>query len=331
MRDGDRRSSSKQRRDDRHSSGKRADETRTDRVAALHRAGGNQAIQSQAMAGGAGLPADTAGGARQDEPATDDGSTTSPSGGPGQSAREDASGDPAADMCTRCAKRFRAGKPLNCEECERELPSGGESTHRGSGLDEPVQPKLRVSVPNDRDEREAERIATAVVRESGRASTPRSDESAGTVPVQRLCGRCAKRARQGKPLDCEECEAELDRAADAGDPSAVDGEAERRIATARLGGRSLPEGTRTFFQSRMGYDFGDVRIHTASRADAAARAIDARAFTVGRDVVFRSGEYRPHTRSGKRLLAHELTHVLQQGGGREAAQSDGTPSESDGE
>jgi hypothetical protein len=69
---------------------------------------------------------------------------------------------------------------------------------------------------------------------------------------------------------------------------------------------------RRYFNPRFGYDFSGVRVHTDSNAGQAAGAINARAFTLGRDIVFASGQYAPETESGKRLLAHELTHVLQQ-------------------
>jgi hypothetical protein len=65
----------------------------------------------------------------------------------------------------------------------------------------------------------------------------------------------------------------------------------------------------------MGHDFSQVRVHASSRAAAAADAIDARAFTLGQDIVFARGQYRPEVPSGRRLLAHELVHTLQQGGG----------------
>jgi len=138
-----------------------------------------------------------------------------------------------------------------------------------------------------------------------------------------MCSRCRQRFQQGKSLDCAECEAELQRAVDSGDERTIDDDSEvtRQINRARSGGRRLPEETRSYFESRMGQDFGDVRVHTGSQADRAARSVNARAFTLGSDVVFRSGEYSPNTRSGKRLLAHELTHVVQQGGADEARTS----------
>jgi hypothetical protein len=79
------------------------------------------------------------------------------------------------------------------------------------------------------------------------------------------------------------------------------------------GGQSLDAGTRDFMEARFGYDFGDVRVHTGPRAEDSARAVSALAYTVGRDMVFDSGQYAPHTPAGRLLLAHELVHTIQQG------------------
>lgn len=83
------------------------------------------------------------------------------------------------------------------------------------------------------------------------------------------------------------------------------------LATA---GRPLDPSARTFFESRFGYDFGRVRVHTDARAAESARAVHALAYTVGNRIVFGEGQFRPDTGEGQRILAHELTHVVQQGG-----------------
>jgi hypothetical protein len=80
------------------------------------------------------------------------------------------------------------------------------------------------------------------------------------------------------------------------------------------GGTPLDAGMRAFMEPRFGQDFSRVRIHTDVQAIESTRAVHARAFTMGRDVVFASGQYAPQTDAGRRLLAHELTHVVQQGG-----------------
>lgn len=87
------------------------------------------------------------------------------------------------------------------------------------------------------------------------------------------------------------------------------------------GGSALDASTRGFMESRLGADFGDVRIHTGSRATEAARSVQAHAYTVGSDVVFQDGRYNPSSSDGKKMLAHELTHVIQQRSGP----VDGTP------
>ena len=87
------------------------------------------------------------------------------------------------------------------------------------------------------------------------------------------------------------------------------------------GGSPLDRDTRGFMESRMGADFGDVRIHTDSKASESAKSVQAHAYTVGNDVVFQSGKYEPQSESGQRMLAHELTHVVQQRSGPVA----GTP------
>ena len=80
----------------------------------------------------------------------------------------------------------------------------------------------------------------------------------------------------------------------------------------RAPGEPLDEGTRTFMESRFRHDFSRVRVHANARAAESARAVNALAYTVGQDVVFDRGQYQPESNRGRRLLAHELTHVVQQ-------------------
>ncbi len=95
-----------------------------------------------------------------------------------------------------------------------------------------------------------------------------------------------------------------------------------KIQSIRRRGRPLPSADRAFFEPRFGRDFSQVRIHTDGKAGQLARAINAHAFTIGQDVVFGAGKYRPSVSGGRHLLAHELTHVVQQG-----AIKSGAPSE----
>jgi hypothetical protein len=84
------------------------------------------------------------------------------------------------------------------------------------------------------------------------------------------------------------------------------------VAATAQGGAPLPADLRSYFEPRFGHDFSRVRIHDNAAAGAAAQSIHARAFTLGRDIAFAPGEYAPRTMQGRRLLAHELAHVVQQ-------------------
>ena len=80
----------------------------------------------------------------------------------------------------------------------------------------------------------------------------------------------------------------------------------------RSPGQPLDAATRNFMEPRFGHDFSLVRVHTGTQADESARAVSARAYTVGRDIVFAKGQYDPGIEQGRKLLAHELTHTIQQ-------------------
>ncbi|MFV1977703.1 MAG: DUF4157 domain-containing protein [Candidatus Scalindua sp.] len=89
-----------------------------------------------------------------------------------------------------------------------------------------------------------------------------------------------------------------------------------RLNGSRGSGQAMPETDRSFMEKRFGSDFSGVRVHTDSNAAQMSRELNAEAFTYGRDIYFGAGRYSPGTSSGKRLMAHELTHVVQQGGRR---------------
>ncbi len=115
-------------------------------------------------------------------------------------------------------------------------------------------------------------------------------------------------------VECEECrkkrEATLQRAAVNASPTNDVPPIVHDVL--RSPGQSLDRGTSTFMESRFGHDFSGVRVHSDGRAAESARSVNALAYTVGQNVVFGAGQYAPTTTAGKRLLAHELTHVVQQ-------------------
>jgi hypothetical protein len=109
---------------------------------------------------------------------------------------------------------------------------------------------------------------------------------------------------------------------------------EQRLASQKGGGSPLPDETRAFMEPRFGADFGGVRVHTSGEAVQLAQDLKAQAFTHGQDVYFGAGKYAPNTDAGQRLLAHELTHTIQQTGGnnrRASAKVNRLPSGSQGD
>lgn len=249
-------------------------------------------------------------------------------------------------MCPRCRRRAREGKPLNCQECEAEVQRS-ESTNSGGtwGINEGHDPgpaELSMSEPGDKLEREAEAVASAVMRMPNPRHQDSSLENDGGTRVsvhgdldtiagrglfQRMCSRCSKRLVAGKRLNCTECEKEMQRKSkqrsskcekvgtDTQLESGSSSSSQPSVAASVGTGRPLAEPTRQFLEPRFGYDFSNVRIHTDPKSGELSKSFNARAFTYGNHIFFGRGEYRPTSRGGRRLLAHELTHTIQQGTG----------------
>ena len=112
----------------------------------------------------------------------------------------------------------------------------------------------------------------------------------------------------------EDEEETLQTKAEPGAAATVSASVADRIHARRSGGEALSPESRSFFEPRFGRDFGRVRVHHDAADNVLAEFIGARAFTLGRDIFFGNGEFRPHSDQGKRLIAHELTHVVQQTG-----------------
>jgi hypothetical protein len=136
-------------------------------------------------------------------------------------------------------------------------------------------------------------------------------------PSRLLQRKCACGGTPGPMGECEECQekrlqrkarnSELGIGHDLSIPPIVD-------EVLRSPGEPLDATTKAFMEPRFGYDFSGVRVHTDAMAAESARAVNALAYTMGRDIVFGAGQYLPASNAGQRLMAHELTHVVQQSG-----------------
>lgn len=173
-----------------------------------------------------------------------------------------------------------------------------------------IQAKLTISEPGDTREREVDRVANAVLRMPTSEATDRpvAASTASTAKMQRLCTECKEEKKNTAG-------AQVRRREQAADAPPVTSSVVASIHSMRSGGSALPTATRAFFEPRFGTDFSSVRVHTDARAAQTAASINAKAFTVADTVVFGVGHYAPDSNEGRRLLAHELTHVVQQGGG----------------
>ncbi len=204
-----------------------------------------------------------------------------------------------------------------------------------------IQAKLTVGQPNDMYEREADRLADRVMRmidgvlvspETGSLVNGQSSlvqrkagcpggcpEEEGVTPlVQRQSLDDEEEMLQAKSaslvqrqsLDDEE-EMLQAKSTSVQTPAVTPG-IESRINSLKGGGQALSPATRSFFEPRFGADFSHVRVHTGSTAAQTAQSINAKAYTTGNNIAFNRGQYSPDSTSGKHLLAHELTHVVQQ-------------------
>lgn len=175
-----------------------------------------------------------------------------------------------------------------------------------------VQTKLTINQPGDKYEQEADLLAEEVMRMSD-LNVSASSQSEG-VPqaehIQRLSPECEDEL-QRQPE--EEEEEELLQAKEIpGQTTEINSSIETKINSVQSDGRPLPESARNYFEPRFGYDFSQVRVHTDAGAAKSAQTVNAQAYTLGRDIIFGNGNYSPETTPGRHLLAHELTHVVQQ-------------------
>jgi LysM repeat protein len=182
-----------------------------------------------------------------------------------------------------------------------EKKHSGENEKSPTATSITVQPKLAIGDVNDPLEQEADSMANKVIGMQ-EVSPP---HHAGESSIQRKCSQCEEEV-QRKPLASfiQRKEASAGTVA----PDAVSNQSH----ASKGAGSRMDENTQSFMQSRFSADFSDVKIHTGGEAIQMNRELNAKAFTVGNDIYFNQGQYDPGSSEGKHLLAHELTHTVQQ-------------------
>lgn len=161
-----------------------------------------------------------------------------------------------------------------------------------------IQAKLIVGQTNDPLEQEADGVADRVMSMVG----PSPSTMGSSPPASHKCAACEGNEKVQRLT-----------VKPAGSAEVATSEAPPIVhEVLHSSGRPLDAATRAFIEPRFGHDFSQVRVHANAGAAESSRALNARAYTVGRDIVFGAGQYRPQDASGQRLLAHELAHVVQQ-------------------
>ncbi len=162
-----------------------------------------------------------------------------------------------------------------------------------------IMTRLETGKPGDRYEVEAERTADMIMQSGDNYSAPgfhgeEAHQKPATPWIQQISSRPAMQTSSGGAT-----------------PSGS--WLETQLSQSKGSGTPLPEKPRSFMESRFGAEFGNVNIHTGAQATMLSQSINAQAFTHGNDIYFNQGKYNPKSSGGKHLLAHELTHVVQQG------------------
>ncbi|ELR72094.1 hypothetical protein C900_01836 [Fulvivirga imtechensis AK7] len=221
------------------------------------------------------------------------------------------------------AREPEANLQMKCEECEEEeriqMQTGPQVMKMAGNADDEegnaVQPKLKIGAADDEYEREADAVADQVMR----MPDPKADNNA---IIQRKPALI-----QAKCKVCDEEEAvQMKANGNAGNNAPHD--IAQKLQNSN-GGRALSPALQHDFGSKIGADFSRVKVHTHSPAVQMNRQLGARAFTYGSNIYFNQGEYDPWSLKGKHLLAHELTHVIQQTGNIQKEDGDEAESATD--
>ena len=164
------------------------------------------------------------------------------------------------------------------------------------------QPKLTINQPGDQYEQEADAIANRIVQPRATFGGQHSFFKPALPQVQRKCTECEQEEKKVQRKELNK--------ANSKDSSAT----EQYVSSLNGGGMGLSRSERNLFEPAFNVDFSQVRIHTDAKANESARSVNAYAYTHGNNVVFANSQYNPDTTAGKKLMAHELTHVVQQQG-----------------
>jgi len=174
-----------------------------------------------------------------------------------------------------------------------------------------VQPKLTIGAIDDTYEREADAMADRVMQMPSTLGANSFFKPANAKTLQRKCSGCEQEDKKNHLMRKE---------SGISSGLSVSSSFASSLSASKGGGSPLPKATKNFMETAFRTDFSSVKIHADSQASEMSKRINAKAFTYGNNIYFREGQYNTLSREGKQLLAHELTHVVQQGGGPRSVQ-----------
>jgi hypothetical protein len=219
---------------------------------------------------------------------------------------------PAVDQYEREADTV-ASQVVQNIQTQQTAPAG--NVQRQGGEEDELQMK-RVNISTLQRESEEDELEAQGKSVDGAIRLQRESEE-DELEAQGKSVDGANRVQRESEQDEEELQEKRDASAGAAGGT-VSSEVEDSIRSQRGGGSPMPAATRGAMESGFGADFSGVRIHQGASSDSLNRSLSAKAFTSGSDIFFRSGEYDPGSQQGQQLLAHELTHVVQQGAASQA-------------
>ena len=200
-----------------------------------------------------------------------------------------------------------------------------------------IQPKLTIGQPNDKYEKEADATADRVVQQISNSKSETSstnnpiNNNTSTIQTKPVEESLQAKEKEGEEISMKEMDVQRKPIFESAEDPSNDNDIQRQASdtsaptpsadfqsqldSSKGGGSPMSSGTQSSMESAFGNDFSDVKIHNDSNASDMSQSIGAQAFTHGSDIYFNEGKYDEGSTEGNRLLAHELTHTVQQGGG----------------
>lgn len=199
---------------------------------------------------------------------------------------------------------------VQSKEMKEEEPVQKKSDEK----EEKVQKKEEEKEPIQKKEKEEEKPVQK--KEEKKEEEPVQKKEEKEEPIQAKCADCEKEEKVQKK-EAKEEEKPIQKKEENSNKESQENELEGKLNSSKGGGKGLDKKTKNEMESGFGADFSDVKVHTDSNAVQMSQELGAQAFTNGNDVYFNKGKYNPNSKEGKHLLAHELTHTIQQNGAKQ--------------